>query len=119
MHTATNSVNTLTVQLAKAFGAGRVIATTSTTDKLELALELGTNVTLDPTTNNLSTQLHKANNNKRVNVMFKITNKKVFNASLDTLTPFKHLVAYNDTSKKPNQITTNTLIHKSKAIIKF
>ncbi len=48
VHAAAGGVGTLAVQLAKAFGAGRVIASASTEDKRKLALDLGADVTVDP-----------------------------------------------------------------------
>ena len=47
IHAAAGGVGSLAVQLAKALGAGRVIATASTPEKRELALSLGADVALD------------------------------------------------------------------------
>jgi NADPH2:quinone reductase len=41
VHAAAGGVGSIAVQLAKAFGAGRVIATASTADKRKLAIDLG------------------------------------------------------------------------------
>ena len=46
-------VGSLAVQLAKPFGAGRVIATASTEEKRELALELGADAAVDPAAEDL------------------------------------------------------------------
>src|SRR3954469_25054562 len=47
VHAAAGGVGSLAVQLGKAFGAGRVIATASTAEKRELALSLGADAAVD------------------------------------------------------------------------
>ena len=47
VHAAAGGVGTLAVQLARQWGAGRVIATASPTEKRELALSLGADVAVD------------------------------------------------------------------------
>src|SRR5262249_24776630 len=49
VHAAAGGVGTLAVQLAKRFGAGQVIATASSAEKLELARSLGADVCIDYT----------------------------------------------------------------------
>src|SRR2546423_14646199 len=44
VHAAAGGVGSLAVQLAKEWGAGRVIATASSSDKRKLALDLGADV---------------------------------------------------------------------------
>jgi NADPH2:quinone reductase len=47
IHAAAGGVGSLAVQLAKPFGAGRVIATASSEEKRKLAVELGADVAVD------------------------------------------------------------------------
>ena len=53
VHAAAGGVGSLAVQLAKRYGAGRVIATASTEEKRALALELGADAAVDPNTEDL------------------------------------------------------------------
>src|SRR5919205_1524252 len=54
-------VGSLAVQLAKPFGAGRVIATASSEDKRQLTLELGADAAVDVTADDLADRLKRAN----------------------------------------------------------
>ena len=47
MHAAAGGVGTIAVQLAKRFGAGRVIGVASSADKRELATRLGADAVVD------------------------------------------------------------------------
>ena len=61
VHAAAGGVGSLAVQLAKAWGAGRVIATASTEEKRDLALELGADVAIDANAANMTDALREAN----------------------------------------------------------
>src|SRR4051812_29592461 len=61
VHAAAGGVGTLAVQLAKRFGAGRVIGTASSEDKRQLALRLGADAVLDSAAEDLVSALREAN----------------------------------------------------------
>ena len=119
VHAAAGGVGSLAVQLAKAFGAGRVIATASSPEKRELALELGADVALDSTAEDLAARLREANGGRRVDVVFEMAGGKVFDASLDALAPLGRLVTYGMASGEANQVATGALMHGSKAVVGF
>src|SRR3954464_2367329 len=58
---AAGGVGSLAVQLGRAMGAGRVIATASSEDKRQLALELGADAAVDPNADDLTDRLIAAN----------------------------------------------------------
>src|SRR3954447_6308262 len=76
VHAAAGGVGTLAVQLAKRFGAGRVIATASSPEKRELALELGADVAVDVSTatsaDDVRDVLVEANGGKGVDVVLEM-----------------------------------------------
>src|SRR4051794_39840136 len=57
VHAAAGGVGTLAVQLAKAWGAGRVIGTASSPDKRALAESLGADVTVDAKSEDMNAAL--------------------------------------------------------------
>ncbi len=61
VHAAAGGVGSLAVQLAKAWGAGRVIATASSESKRQLALDLGADVAVDANAANMTDALREAN----------------------------------------------------------
>src|SRR6185295_2754338 len=61
VHAAAGGVGSLAVQLGRAMGAGRVIATASTQDKRDLALELGADAAVDAAPEGMAERLIEAN----------------------------------------------------------
>src|SRR3954454_2535737 len=61
VHAAAGGVGTLAVQLAKRFGAGRVIGTASSEEKRALATRLGADAVVDSTRDDLGAGLREAN----------------------------------------------------------
>ncbi|HEX2315851.1 MAG TPA: zinc-binding dehydrogenase [Thermomonospora sp.] len=101
VHAAAGGVGTLAVQLAKAWGAGRVIATASSKEKRDLALELGADVAVDVAVEDMKSALIEANGGKRVDVVLEMTGGTVTDQSLKALAPFGRLAFYGMASRKP------------------
>ncbi|WP_018658043.1 quinone oxidoreductase family protein [Actinomadura flavalba] len=117
VHAAAGGVGTLAVQLAKEFGAGRVIATASTPEKRELALELGADVALDPAEPDLKAALIEANGGRRVDTVLEMTGGTVTDQSLRALAPFGRLAFYGMASRElPEAVQPATLMSHSTTI---
>src|SRR3954469_3191352 len=82
-------VGSLAVQLAKPFGAGRVIATASTEEKRAKAIELGADAAVDPSTEDLKGALIEANEGRPVDVVLEMSGGRVFEQSADALPPVR------------------------------
>jgi NADPH2:quinone reductase len=120
VHAAAGGVGTLAVQLARAWGAGRVIATASSPEKRELALSLGADVAVDPSSDDLTAALREANGGSRVDVVLEMTGGPVFDASLRALAPFGRLVSYGMASRTPpTPVDPANLMAHSSAVIGF
>ncbi|GAA3210570.1 NADPH:quinone oxidoreductase family protein [Actinocorallia longicatena] len=118
VHAAAGGVGTLAVQLAKAWGAGRVIATASSEDKRKLALDLGADVAIDVNTPDLKAALIEANGGKRVDVVLEMTGGTVTDQSLAALGPFGRLAFYGMASRElPSPIQAPSLLKHSTAVI--
>ena len=118
VHAAAGGVGSLAVQLGKAFGA-RVIATASTEEKRQLALELGADAAVDVTREDLTEALIEANDGRRVDIVLEMAGGRVFDASLRALAPFGRLVTYGMASREPNQVAAGNLMRHSSAVIGF
>ncbi|HKP90037.1 MAG TPA: NADPH:quinone oxidoreductase family protein [Thermoleophilaceae bacterium] len=112
-------VGSLAVQLAKPFGAGRVIATASSQQKRDLTLELGADAAVDPGLEDLTTALIEANEGKQVDVVLEMAGGKLFDASLRALAPFGRLVTYGMASREQSTIRNGHLMRKSRGVIGF
>ena len=119
VHAAAGGVGNLAVQLAKPFGAGRVIATASSDEKRNLALELGADVAVDATGEGMKDRLIEANGGEKVDVVFEMAGGQVFDESLAALAPFGRLVAYGIASREQNEVTNGRLMRKSQAVVGF
>ncbi len=120
VHAAAGGVGTLAVQLAKAWGAGRVIATASTDEKRALALELGADVAVSGEAEGLRDRLREANGGSSVDVVLEMTGGAVFDASLAALAPFGRLVTFGMAGRTPpSPISAGELMGRSRAVIGF
>jgi NADPH:quinone reductase len=112
-------VGSLAVQLAKPFGAGRVIATASSEEKRALALELGADAAVDPSVDDLTGALVKANGGERVDVVLEMAGGRVFDQCAEALAPFGRIVAYGIASREQNTLETGRLMRKSRTVVGF
>jgi NADPH2:quinone reductase len=119
VHAAAGGVGSLAVQLGKPLGAGRVIATASTESKRALALELGADVAVDVTREDLKAALVEANLGEPVDIVLEMAGGTVFDQSLAALAPFGRLVTYGMASRQPNQVASGELMRKSRAVVGF
>jgi len=119
VHAAAGGVGSLAVQLARTFGAGRVIATASSEEKRSLALELGADAAVDPNEDDLTAALREANGDERVDVVLEMAGGRVFEQSRRALAPFGRLVAFGMASREPARVTTVELMQGSQAVVGF
>jgi NADPH:quinone reductase len=120
VHAGAGGVGTIAIQLAKAWGAGRVIATVSSDAKAELATSLGADAVVDSRSDDLTAALREANGGKRVDIVLEMTGGQVFDASLAALAPFGRIVAYGQASREqPTPVAPGALMARSQAVIGF
>ncbi|KAA2261718.1 NADPH:quinone oxidoreductase family protein [Solihabitans fulvus] len=117
VHAAAGGVGSIVVQLAKAWGAGTVIATASTEDKRKLALDLGADVAVDSTAEDMTAVLREANGGRRVDVVLDMTGGRVTDQSVAALAPFGRLAFYGMASREtPNPVKPANLLRHSTAV---
>lgn len=120
VHSAAGGVGSLALQLAKAFGAGRVIATASATERRRLALDLGADAAIDPAPDDdLQRRIVAANDGRPVDVIFDMAGGETFEHSYRALAPFGRIVVCGISSRQPNRISTGSLLRQSRAIVGF
>lgn len=101
VHAAAGGVGTLAVQLAKLWGAGRVIGTASSPDKRTLAESLGADVTIDAAVPDMNAALREANGGDKVDVVLEMVGGSTFDGSLRALAPFGRLIVFGMASRTP------------------
>jgi NADPH2:quinone reductase len=116
---AAGGVGSLAVQLAKAFGAGRVIAMASSDEKRALARELGADIAISAEPEDLRARILQANRGEGVDVVLEMTGGRVFDECLAALDPHGRLVVYGAASLQPTQVDTRLLMQGSTQVIGF
>lgn len=123
VHAAAGGVGTIAVQLAKRWGAGRVIATASSEEKRELALELGADEAIDSrveSADEMRDALRAANDGKKVDVILDMVGGPTFDGGLKALAPFGRLVTFGMASRvPPSKVDPGMLMGTSRSVIGF
>jgi len=119
IHGAAGGVGSLAVQLGRALGAGRVIATASSEEKRALTLELGADAAVDPDPDGLTDRLIEANDGREVDVVFDMSGGPVFDASYKALAPFGRIVVCGIATGEPNSVGTGSLLRHSRSVVGF
>jgi NADPH2:quinone reductase len=120
VHAGAGGVGTVAIQLAKRWGAGRVIATASSADKRQLALDLGADAAVDSNADDLTAALRAANDGHGVDVVLEMTGGRVFDQSLAALAPFGRLAVFGMAGRiPPTRVDPTALMAHSTAVIGF
>ncbi len=119
VHSAAGGVGSLTTQLAAAFGAGRVIATASSEEKRDLAMELGADVAVSADAEGLTERLIEANGGREVDLVIDSAGGAVFDASIKALAPFGRIVVNGIATGEQNEVRTGSLLRHSRSVIGF
>jgi NADPH:quinone reductase len=120
VHAAAGGVGSLAVQLAKRWGAGRVIAVASTADKRKLALDLGADVAIDGAPDGLEDRLREANDGRGVDIVLEMVGGAVFDASIAALARFGRIATYGMASgTPPAPVEPVRLMARSQSVVGF
>ncbi|MFB6848038.1 zinc-binding alcohol dehydrogenase family protein [Streptomyces sp. NPDC056373] len=95
---ASGGVGHLAVQIAKAMGAGKVIATASTQAKLDFVRDLGADVTVNYTDDDWDDQVRAATDGRGVDVVLETVGGDILTKSIALTAQFGRLVFYGSAS---------------------
>ncbi|MHA6894398.1 quinone oxidoreductase family protein [Ralstonia pseudosolanacearum] len=101
---AAGGVGSFAVQLAKLYGAGKVIAAASTPEKRAIAERLGADASVDYTMNGWADNVRQLTGGRGVDVVLEMAGGDVVGQALDTLAPFGRMVFLGQPSGKSTQI---------------
>ncbi len=88
-------------------------------EKRALACSLGADIAIEPTLEELTENLLKANGGREIDLILEMTGGVVFEQSLAALAPFGRLVAYGQASDQGNQISSDALMDFSRTVAGF
>ena len=117
---AAGGVGTIAVQLAKRFGAGRVIGLASSPEKRDLVARLGADATVDSNAEDLKDALIEANEGNHVDVILEMVGGSAFEQSLSALAHFGRLVHFGQSARKgAPSVNPGKLMATSRGVIGF
>ncbi|MBL7255925.1 quinone oxidoreductase family protein [Paractinoplanes lichenicola] len=120
VNAAAGGVGSLAVQLARHFGAGRVIATASTAARRELALSLGADAAVSGDADGYAERVLAANDGAPVDVVLESIGGRVFSAGLEILGTFGRLVTYGNASREGRPpVDAGALADRNTAVMGF
>lgn len=119
IHAAAGGVGAIAVQLAKLFGAGKIIATASSAEKLEHAKAMGATHLVDYSKEGWVDEVKSITDNKGVDLALEMVGGDVFNQTLKCLAPFGRLVIFGAASGEQAQFHPGQLMRKNQSVIGF
>ncbi|MFF5297085.1 quinone oxidoreductase family protein [Paractinoplanes globisporus] len=120
VNAAAGGVGSLLIQLARQFGAGRVIATASTPAKREIALSLGADAAVSGEADGYAARIVEANDGQPADVVLDAVGGAVFEAALGSLGNFGRLVTFGNASRQPRPpVDVATLTDRNLAVCGF
>ncbi|WLR47889.1 zinc-binding dehydrogenase [Halobacillus litoralis] len=119
VHAAAGGVGSLAVQLAKHFGAGKVIATASTDEKLNLARDLGADYAINYTNPMWREEVMEATDGRGVDVALEMAGGDIFHETVKCMRAFGRVVVYGVASGEPAQMYPSGLMNRNLSVIGF
>ncbi|MFI9047481.1 zinc-binding alcohol dehydrogenase family protein [Streptomyces sp. NPDC053427] len=115
VHAAAGGTGSLALQLAREFGAGRIIATASSDDKRAFALERGADAAIDGDADGYKDRVLDANHGRPVDIILDAIGGPVLDSALDALGYLGRLVTYGASSRQaacaiaPSRLALDTI----------
>ncbi|MGK7378879.1 quinone oxidoreductase family protein [Planococcus sp. 1R117A] len=119
IHAAAGGVGTIAVQLAKLFGAGKIIATASTEEKLAHAKSMGATHLVNYSEDGWMDKVKEITEGKGVDVALEMVGGEVFNQTVKCLAPFGRLVIFGAASGEQATFHPGQLMRKNQSVIGF
>lgn len=119
VHAAAGGVGAIAVQLAKIFGAGKVIATASNDEKLAHAKEMGADHLVNYTEEGWELKVRELTDGKGVDVALEMVGGEIFRNTLKCLAPFGRVVVFGAASGEQSALYAGELMRRNQSVIGF
>jgi NADPH2:quinone reductase len=120
VHSGAGGVGSLAIQLARRWGAGRIVATASTPEKRSLALRLGADEAVDSAATDLEAALRAAADGRRFDLVLDGVAGPAFTAGLRLLNRRGRIVVYGAAGGDPSaRVDPVALIGGSRTVAGF
>lgn len=120
VHAAAGGVGTLAVQMAKLMGSGKVIATASSQEKLDLAQSLGADALIDYTEDDWPEKVRAATDGKGADIILEMVGGDEFlQKNLQCMAQFGRMVVYGAASGERGSIIPASLMNGCQSVVGF
>lgn len=119
VHAAAGGVGAIAVQLAKIFGAGKIIATASSDEKLAHAKKMGADHLINYTEEGWELKVRELTGGKGADVALEMVGGDIFDKTLKCLAPFGRLVIFGAASGEQAQLYAGQLMRRNQSVIGF
>ncbi len=119
VHAGAGGVGSLAIQLAKHFGAGKIIATASTEEKRTAARDLGADHTVDYTKDDWREVVMRVTDGKGVDIALEMVGGDIFHETIRCMRSFGRMVVYGAASGQPAEMYPSGLMNRNLSIIGF
>lgn len=116
---AAGGLGFIAVQLAKAFGAGKVFGAASSPEKRKVVLEMGADAAIDYTKEGWAKDVIEANGGVGVDLALEMTGGPVFYETLEAVKPGGRIVNYGNASDTDSPINPRVLLRKNLTLSGF
>ena len=116
---AAGGVGSFAVQLAKLYGAGKVIAAASTAEKRAMAERLGADASVDYMAPGWAEKVRELTNGRGADVVLEMTGGETVGQALDAMAPFGRMIFYGSASGKTALIDPSRLLATNHSVIGF
>lgn len=113
IHAAAGGVGSLAVQLAKLYGAERVIATAGSDEKVALALELGADHAINYRRSDFVAEVARITEGAGADLILDSVAGELTAQNVDCLADFGRLVSFGQASGQPGHVTTDRLYRRN------
>jgi NADPH2:quinone reductase len=119
VHAAAGGVGSLAVQMAKLLGAGRVIATASTQEKLDLAGSLGADTLINYTEEDWPEKVREVTGGAGADIILEMVGGDFVEKNLKCLAAFGRMVVYGSASGERGSMVPADLMRKNQVVAGF
>ncbi|MBO0588530.1 quinone oxidoreductase [Sporosarcina sp. E16_8] len=119
VHAAAGGVGAITVQLAKIFGAGKIIATASSDEKLAHAKEMGADHVVNYTEEGWELKVRELTGGKGADLALEMVGGDIFRKTLKCLAPFGRVVVFGAASGESSPLLAGELMRRNQSVIGF
>ncbi len=119
VHAAAGGVGALAVQMAKLLGAGRVVATAGSREKLDLARSLGADVLVDYTEGDWPEKVLQATDGEGADVILEMVGADFPEKNLGCLATFGRMVVFGAASGDRGHLVPGALMNGCQSVVGF